>query len=67
MKGPTVNTITHWIGGKPDTGTSTRTAPVYNPATGAQQAQLGVVAGITPFNFPVMVPSEASYHFPTHK
>jgi malonate-semialdehyde dehydrogenase (acetylating) / methylmalonate-semialdehyde dehydrogenase len=27
--------ITHWIGGKPATGLSTRTAPVYNPATGA--------------------------------
>src|SRR5260370_39968154 len=40
MKGPTVNTITHWIGGKPARGTSTRTAPVYNPATGAPQAEV---------------------------
>ena len=29
------NLITHWIGGKPATGLSARTAPVYNPATGA--------------------------------
>jgi malonate-semialdehyde dehydrogenase (acetylating)/methylmalonate-semialdehyde dehydrogenase len=29
------NPITHWIGGKPVTGLSARTAPVYNPATGA--------------------------------
>jgi len=27
--------VTHWIGGKPATGLATRTAPVYNPATGA--------------------------------
>jgi malonate-semialdehyde dehydrogenase (acetylating)/methylmalonate-semialdehyde dehydrogenase len=35
-----VKTITHWIGGKPATGTSTRTSPVFNPATGAQQAEV---------------------------
>ena len=29
------NLITHWIGGKPVIGLSARTAPVYNPATGA--------------------------------
>jgi malonate-semialdehyde dehydrogenase (acetylating)/methylmalonate-semialdehyde dehydrogenase len=28
-------TLTHWIGGKPVTGGATRTAPVFNPATGA--------------------------------
>ena len=28
------NLITHWIDGKPVTGISTRTAPVYNPAHG---------------------------------
>jgi len=27
--------IAHWVDGKPWDGTSTRTAPVYNPATGA--------------------------------
>ncbi|MGE0297750.1 MAG: CoA-acylating methylmalonate-semialdehyde dehydrogenase [Pseudonocardia sp.] len=35
-----MKTITHWIGGKPSTGTSTRTSPVFNPATGAQQAEV---------------------------
>jgi malonate-semialdehyde dehydrogenase (acetylating)/methylmalonate-semialdehyde dehydrogenase len=32
--------VTHWIGGKPATGESSRTSPVWNPATGAQQAQV---------------------------
>jgi malonate-semialdehyde dehydrogenase (acetylating) / methylmalonate-semialdehyde dehydrogenase len=35
-----VKTLTHWIAGKPATGTSTRTSPVWNPATGVQQAEL---------------------------
>jgi malonate-semialdehyde dehydrogenase (acetylating) / methylmalonate-semialdehyde dehydrogenase len=35
-----VRTVTHWIGGKPATGTSTRTSPVWNPATGEQQAEV---------------------------
>ena len=35
-----MRTIEHWIGGKATPGTSTRTAPVYNPATGAQQANV---------------------------
>jgi malonate-semialdehyde dehydrogenase (acetylating) / methylmalonate-semialdehyde dehydrogenase len=35
-----VRTVTHWIGGKPATGTSTRTGPVWNPATGEQQAEV---------------------------
>jgi malonate-semialdehyde dehydrogenase (acetylating) / methylmalonate-semialdehyde dehydrogenase len=39
-----LRTITHWIGGKPATGTSTRTGPVWNPATGEQQAEV-VLAG----------------------
>jgi len=37
-----LRTITHWIGGKPATGTSTRTSPVWNPATGAQQAEVAL-------------------------
>ena len=37
-----MRTITHWIGGKPATGTSTRTSPVWNPATGAQQAEVAL-------------------------
>ncbi|MGY2876058.1 malonate-semialdehyde dehydrogenase (acetylating) / methylmalonate-semialdehyde dehydrogenase [Marmoricola sp. URHA0025 HA25] len=35
-----MRTIDHWIAGKPTTGNSARTAPVYNPATGAQQAEV---------------------------
>src|SRR6266702_2381066 len=72
-----LRTIPHWIAGVETTGASTRYGPVWNPATGEQQAQvalaepadveaavaaysfrqpLGVCAGITPFNFPAMVP-----------
>jgi len=32
--------IEHWIAGKPSVGTSDRTAPVFNPATGAVQAEV---------------------------
>jgi malonate-semialdehyde dehydrogenase (acetylating)/methylmalonate-semialdehyde dehydrogenase len=39
-----VRTIEHWIGGSPTTGTSTRRAPVHDPATGEQQAEV-VLAG----------------------
>jgi malonate-semialdehyde dehydrogenase (acetylating)/methylmalonate-semialdehyde dehydrogenase len=35
-----MRTIPHWIAGSETTGASTRYAPVYNPATGAQQAQV---------------------------
>jgi malonate-semialdehyde dehydrogenase (acetylating)/methylmalonate-semialdehyde dehydrogenase len=35
-----VNTIEHWIGGTSTTGASTRTADVWNPATGEVQAQV---------------------------
>jgi malonate-semialdehyde dehydrogenase (acetylating) / methylmalonate-semialdehyde dehydrogenase len=35
-----LRTVTHWIGGEPATGESTRTAPVWNPATGEQQAEV---------------------------
>ena len=33
-------TIEHWIGGSTTSGASTRRSPVYNPATGAQQAEV---------------------------
>ena len=41
-------TIEHWIGGTSYAGESTRTAAVYNPATGEQQAEvrLGSVADV---------------------
>lgn len=35
-----MNTIEHWINGVATSAGSTRTAPVYNPATGQQQAQV---------------------------
>jgi malonate-semialdehyde dehydrogenase (acetylating)/methylmalonate-semialdehyde dehydrogenase len=35
-----VRTIEHWIGGKTGSASSTRTSPVWNPATGQQQAQV---------------------------
>ncbi len=43
-----MNTIEHWIAGKLTSGTSERTAAVFNPATGAQQAEvvLGSVADV---------------------
>jgi malonate-semialdehyde dehydrogenase (acetylating)/methylmalonate-semialdehyde dehydrogenase len=37
-----MRTIQHWIAGSPTTGASTRFGPVYNPATGAQQAQVAL-------------------------
>ncbi len=33
-------TIAHWIDGKPQDGQSGRTGPVYNPATGVEQARV---------------------------
>ena len=35
-----MKTINHWIGGKVVPGSSTRTSPVWNPATGEQQAEV---------------------------
>ncbi len=35
-----MRTIEHWIGGTPWPGSSTRYAPVWNPATGSRQAQV---------------------------
>ncbi|WP_219417570.1 CoA-acylating methylmalonate-semialdehyde dehydrogenase [Pseudonocardia nigra] len=39
-----MRTITHWIGGKSAPGSSTRTAPVWNPATGEQQAEVALAS-----------------------
>ncbi len=39
-----MRTITHWIGGKPAAGSSDRTSPVWNPATGAQQAEVALAS-----------------------
>ncbi len=35
-----MRTLPHWIGGRPTAGSSTRTAPIYDPATGEQQAEV---------------------------
>jgi malonate-semialdehyde dehydrogenase (acetylating)/methylmalonate-semialdehyde dehydrogenase len=35
-----VRTIEHWVGGTTTAGSSTRRGPVYNPATGEQQAEV---------------------------
>jgi malonate-semialdehyde dehydrogenase (acetylating) / methylmalonate-semialdehyde dehydrogenase len=35
-----MRTIEHWIGGKPTSGSPTGTAPVWDPATGDQQAEV---------------------------
>jgi malonate-semialdehyde dehydrogenase (acetylating) / methylmalonate-semialdehyde dehydrogenase len=35
-----MRTIEHWIGGKPTAGTPSGTAPVWDPATGSQQAEV---------------------------
>jgi malonate-semialdehyde dehydrogenase (acetylating) / methylmalonate-semialdehyde dehydrogenase len=40
-----VRTIEHWIDGATTAGTSSRTSPVYNPATGEQQAQVLLASG----------------------
>ena len=34
--------ISHWIDGRPTPGTSGRTSPVFNPATGQQTAEVGL-------------------------
>ncbi len=39
-----MRTVTHWIGGKPTEGTSTRRSPVFNPATGQQQAEVALAS-----------------------
>ncbi|WP_229069891.1 CoA-acylating methylmalonate-semialdehyde dehydrogenase [Actinoplanes sp. DH11] len=36
--------IAHWIGGAESTGTSGRVAPVFNPATGRQIAEVGLAS-----------------------
>ena len=39
-----MRTITHWIGGKPVAGSAERTSPVWNPATGEQQAEVALAS-----------------------
>src|SRR5512138_2518367 len=37
-------TIVHWIGGKPHAGDTERRSPVWNPATGEQQAWVALAS-----------------------
>ncbi|HET8779243.1 MAG TPA: aldehyde dehydrogenase family protein, partial [Agromyces sp.] len=39
---PELAVISHWIDGAPRASTSGRTAPVYNPATGAVQGEVAL-------------------------
>src|SRR4249920_1825919 len=39
-----MRTINHWIGGRAVAGTSGRTGPVWNPATGEQQAEVDLAS-----------------------
>ncbi len=51
--------INHWIGGSRTSGTSTRTAPVHNPATGEQTGQV-VLAEAGDVNTAVAAAKEAA-------
>ena len=39
-----MKTISHWIDGRAVAGTSGRTGPVWNPATGEQQAEVDLAS-----------------------
>ena len=39
-----MDTIGHWIGGRPVAGTSGRTAPVYDPARGVQTGEVALAS-----------------------
>jgi malonate-semialdehyde dehydrogenase (acetylating)/methylmalonate-semialdehyde dehydrogenase len=41
-----MRTINHWIGGKPTAGAGQRSGPVFNPATGEQQAQVAFASTV---------------------
>ena len=40
----TTTRISHWIDGTESAGTSGRTAPVFNPATGQQTAEVDLAS-----------------------
>jgi len=42
--GPTLRSVDHWIGGELVGSTSGRTAPVWNPATGLEQARVALAS-----------------------
>ena len=51
--------VQHWVGGRPLSGTSTRTSPVYDPATGEQQAEV-LLASRTDVDAAVGVAAQAA-------
>jgi malonate-semialdehyde dehydrogenase (acetylating)/methylmalonate-semialdehyde dehydrogenase len=53
-----MRTIEHWISGRSTAGAGTRRAPVWNPATGAQQAEV-VLAGPSDVDGAVTAATEA--------
>ncbi|MER6188185.1 CoA-acylating methylmalonate-semialdehyde dehydrogenase [Streptomyces sp. NPDC001652] len=53
-----MTTIQHWINGAPVQGTATATQPVFNPATGAEQAQV-VLGGAADVDTAVQAASAA--------
>ena len=53
-----MTTIEHWVGGAPYVGASTRTANVWNPATGQVQAQV-LLAEVADLDAAVQVASKA--------
>ncbi|WP_405522443.1 CoA-acylating methylmalonate-semialdehyde dehydrogenase [Streptomyces canus] len=53
-----MTTIQHWINGAPVRGTATATQPVFNPATGAEQAQV-VLGGAADVDAAVQAASAA--------
>ena len=57
-----MKTIEHWIAGKPTAGTSSRTAPVHNPATGQQQAEV-VLASTADVEAAVAAAADAFPHW----
>jgi hypothetical protein len=67
-----LRTVQHWIGGVATAGTSSRTAPVWNPATGESHVhgpegvRFYTRAKVVTSRWPhVKHPVAASYHFPT--
>ena len=53
-----MRTVEHWVGGRTTSGSSGRHAPVWNPATGAQQAEV-VLAGAADVGVAVAAANEA--------
>jgi malonate-semialdehyde dehydrogenase (acetylating) / methylmalonate-semialdehyde dehydrogenase len=57
-----MRTILHWIGGRTDTGSGSRRSPVYDPATGATQAEV-VLAEVADVDRAVTVARAAAEHW----